>query len=346
MNLDSKEIKNFYNLLKESGLVDETELHLKVDLDTSLIAIAAIDKANKGPALGGTRCIHYASIKDAIIDALKLSKTMTRKIQFADLPFTGGKVVLVKPDKISNKKEYFSAYGKFIDSLDGRIITGCDSGVTQEDMKIATEYTKYITALPSANSDLDSLAYLTAFGVQEAMRAAIQFKFGKDNLKNIKIVIQGVGKVGAELVAILCEHGADLTVTDTDSKKLSLIYSQYNVRSVDPDKIYQIESDVFAPCGLGGTINSKTIPSLKDKIICGAANNPLASEDISQYFDKLGILYVPDFIANIGGTVYAALSYQGHSSEQAKDWLSKFLYQKTLQSLHHRDCYNHIYTAA
>lgn len=346
MNLETRKLQKFYDLLKESGLADETEIHLKVDLDTSLIAIAAIDKANNGPALGGTRCTHYASIKDAITDAIKLSKTMTRKTHFADLPFTGGKVVLVKPEKISNKKEFFSAYGKFIDSLDGRIITGCDSGVTQEDMKIATEYTKYITGLSSPNSDLDSLAYLTAFGVQEAMRAAIQFKFGKSNLKDIKITIQGVGKVGAELVAILCEHGANLTVTDIDSEKLSLICSRYNVRSINPDKIYQAESDIFAPCGFGGIVNNETLSYFKNKIICGAANNPLSLEDISQHFEKLGILYVPDFIANIGGTVYAALSYQGHSSEQAKDWLSEFLYQKTLQSLQHRDYHNQIYTAA
>lgn len=335
-----KNIKNYENniqtldiLLKNSGLTEANELYIKIDPAIQLIAIVAIDKSNRGPAIGGTRCISYESVQDAITDAIKLSTTMGYKTRFAGLPFSGGKVVMVQPKQDIDREEYFAAYGKFIESLDGCIITGCDSGVSQKDMQIAAKYTKYITGLPEADEAHDDLAFLTALSVQEAMKASVDFKFGKKDLKGIRVSIQGLGKVGADLAASLYQQGAELTVTDIDPYKITLFCNKYNVKTVTPNEIYQIECDIFAPCGLGGVINNQTIIALTDKIICGAANNPLSSIDLDKTLKEKGIIYIPDFIANIGGTVYAALSYQGDTSSSAEEWILSNLFHKTLTLL-------------
>lgn len=322
-------------LLKNSWLTEANELYIKIDPATQLIAIVAIDKSNRGPAIGGTRCISYESVQDAITDAIKLSITMGYKTKFAGLPFSGGKVVMIQPKQDIDREERFAAYGKFIEGLNGRIITGCDSGVSQQDMRIAAKYTKYITGLPEACENHDDLAFLTALGIQEAMRAAIDFKFSKKELKGIKISIQGLGKVGYDLATSLYQQGAELIVTDIDPYKISLFCDKYDVKAVAPNEIYQTEYDIFAPCGLGGVINNQTVEALTGKIICGAANNPLSLIDIDKTLKERGIIYIPDFVANIGGTVYAALAHQGSSSLTARDWLLSNLFNKTLALLNY-----------
>lgn len=328
-------IQDLNSLLKNSGFYGGNELYIKIEAAIQLIAIIAIDKLNQGVAIGGTRCISYDSIQDAITDAIKLSIAMGCKTRFAELPFCGGKVVMVKPKQDVDKEQYFATYGKFIESLNGRIITGCDSGVSQKDMRIAAEHTKYITGLPESDENHDDLAFLTALGVEEAMRAAIYFKFGHRELKGIKISIQGLGKVGYDLAISLYQQGAKLIVTDIDSHKVSSFCDKYNVKAVLPNEIYQADCDIFAPCGLGGVINKQTIDLLNGKIICGAANNQLSSIDIDKILKERGIIYIPDFVANIGGTVYAAMSYQGFSSMVAKDWLLNNLFNKALKLLNY-----------
>lgn len=310
------------------------ELHIKVNPTSNMVAIISVDRANPAykSALGGTRYVYYSSIEEAILDAVKLSTTMTYKAKFADLPFNGGKAVLMKMPEETNRKQFFSEYGKFIDSLEGKIITGCDSGVTPEEMKIASENTRYITALP-LEDNIDHLASFTVLSVLEAMKAASNFVFKKNSLSGLHIAVQGLGKVGYLLAEQLIELGARLTVTDINLKKACLLRDMYNVQIVEPSRIYHGEYDIFAPCGLGGIINHKTISTLKTKIICGSANNILDSEIMADVLYKQNVLYIPDFVSNVGGAVYAGNSYLGHPFEYTKEWIIKNIYNKLLSLL-------------
>lgn len=283
---------------------DILEMHIKHDEQTGLLAIAAINDSSRGPALGGTRFMHYHSMEDAINDAILLAKSMSKKLATYRIPFSGGKVVIMKSDNNVDREAFFHSYGKFINELNGKIITGCDIGVTNADMRIAANDTQYITGI--STSATDHLSHFTALTIFRACEAAVKFKLHKDSLKNIRIAIQGVGKVGYSFAKMAIEHGAIVTICDSDEIKAKACADDLGVKLVHASEIYNVKCDIFAPCSIGGTLNDKTLKQLHCKIICGGANNQLANEDVGKRLFQKGTLLVPDYVANGGGAAYAA----------------------------------------
>jgi glutamate dehydrogenase (NAD(P)+) len=92
---------------------------------------------------------------------------------------------------------------------------------------------------------------------------------------------------------------------------------QYDIR--DKEEIFDVDADIFIPAALGGVINDKTAPRLREhgvKIIVEAANIPtLPSAD--DYLIKNGILIIPDFLANAGGVIGSFVEYQGRTEREA-----------------------------
>ena len=67
---------------------------------SGLRAIVALHDTTLGPAVGGCRFWPYASEVEALTDVLRLSKGMTYKAAMADLPFGGGKTVIIGDPRI------------------------------------------------------------------------------------------------------------------------------------------------------------------------------------------------------------------------------------------------------
>jgi leucine dehydrogenase len=105
----------------------------------------------------------------------------------------------------------------------------------------------------------------------------------------------------------LCRHlhaeGVTLIVTDIDAEKVKRIVDETGARSVAPDAIYDQQSDIYAPCALGATINDQTLPRLRVAVIAGAANNQLAEDRHGDLLEQRGILYAPDYVINGGGVI-------------------------------------------
>ena len=287
------------------------QVYIKHDDKTGLFAAIAIHDERNNPALGGCRCIHYDSEDDAIKDAINLAQTMSYKTAIAGVPFGGGKAVLMKPRVEYNRLAYFKSFGEFVEELEGKFITGCDSGVTQEDMRIASNYTSYMTAIPLGNQSNDYLIKLTGDGVLKSIEVALRKKLRKSNVKGLKIAIQGLGKVGYYIAHQLSSLGCHLIATDLDTNLTEKAKKELGVKIVAPDDIYKSDCDIFIPCGLGGIINGTTVAQFNASIICGAANNQIETPEIGQKLLDRGIIYIPDFVANVGGTIFAAGSYQG-----------------------------------
>jgi leucine dehydrogenase len=93
---------------------------------------------------------------------------------------------------------------------------------------------------------------------------------------------------------------------------------EFNAEAVSPDDVYSVEADVFAPCALGGIINDRTIPQLKAKIVCGAANNQLLEERHGDELEARGILYAPDYVANAGGVLSGGVVLFGWPLEKVR----------------------------
>lgn len=306
------------------------EIHFKHCQKTGMKAIIAIHSTKRGPALGGCRFVPYGSSEDAIIDALKLGQGMSYKAAMANLPLGGGKAVIIKPKEAFSREEYMLSFGAFVESLQGRYITALDSGTELSDMDIIATQTHYIASRSEYYGDPSPH---TVHGVMAGIRAACFVKFGQTSLKNLSFAIQGLGHVGHGIANLLHQEGAKLYLADINKDTATNVAEELHQTIVSPEDIHKVECDVFVPCALGGVINSNSINQLNCKVIAGAANNQLQNTDIAQALHQRQILYVPDYIINSGGLIYAAGKYLKHHDEKIEQDISA-IYQRIVDISH------------
>ncbi len=287
------------------------------DKQSGLKAIIAIHDTTLGPALGGTRMWTYESEEAAIIDALRLAKGMTYKNAAAGLNLGGGKTVIIGDPRKDKSEELFRAFGRYIQGLNGRYITAEDVGTTVADMDLIHEETDYVTGISPAFGSSGNPSPVTAYGVFVGMKAAAKEAFGTDSLEGKVVAIQGVGNVAYTLCKYLHEEGAQLIVTDINKEAVQRAVEDFGARAVDPNEIYGVECDIYAPCALGATINDDTIPQLKAKVIAGSANNQLKDTRHGDLIHEMGIVYAPDYVINAGGVINVADELYGYNHERA-----------------------------
>ncbi|MEN8114092.1 MAG: Glu/Leu/Phe/Val dehydrogenase dimerization domain-containing protein [Actinomycetota bacterium] len=299
------------------GTETHEEVLFGVDHESGLRTIIAIHNTSLGPALGGTRFYPYDNEEAALRDVLRLSKGMTLKSAAAGLDLGGGKAVIIGDPATIRSERLIRAYGRVIDSLGGRYITAEDVGTTVDDMVLIARETKWVSGLPFAQGGSGDPSPATARGVMASLRAIGERLWGTDDVAGKRIAIQGVGKVGMDLVRRLTEAGAETIVTDTNHEAVAHAVETYGSKAVDLADIYDVDCDVFSPCALGATLNEETIPRLRCQAIAGSANNQLATDLDGDRLAEVGILYAPDFIVNAGGVINIAVETDGYSSERA-----------------------------
>src|SRR5690606_36178780 len=157
------------------------------DKTCGLKAIVAIHDTSLGPALGGTRLWPYASEEDALVDVLRLSRGMTYKAAVAGLNLGGGKAVIIGDPRITDREAIFRAHGRFIESLGGRYITAEDVGTSEADMEYVHMETDHVSGLPGASGDPSPV---TAYGTYRGILAAVQERFGTDELRGRRVAVQ------------------------------------------------------------------------------------------------------------------------------------------------------------
>ena len=276
--------------------------------------IIAIHDTTLGPSLGGTRFWNYASEEEALTDVLRLSRGMTYKAAVAGLNLGGGKAVIIGDPRTTRREMIFRAHGRFIESLGGRYITAEDVGTSVSDMDYVAMETSFVSGLPGKSGDPSPV---TAYGTYQGIKAAALEKYGSDSLAGKTIAVQGVGHVGYYLCAHLAAEGARLIVTDIDADRVQRIIEEFGAEPVEPDAIYSVEADVYAPCALGATINDETIPQLKVEIVAGGANNQLEEPRHGDELHRRGILYAPDYVINAGGVINVYGEVKGWVPEQS-----------------------------
>lgn len=277
--------------------------------------IIAIHSTVLGPAVGGTRVWKYASDEAATLDALRLSRAMSYKNALAGLPFGGGKAVIMAGHDM-DRESLFRVHGRFVHSLGGRFITAEDVGTSPDDMEYIRMETPYVGGLASGAGDPSPM---TAYGVFRALQAAANHCWGSEKLTNRTIAIQGCGKTGYGLASRLHQSGAKLLVSDLDPGRVRKIVNDFGATAVAPEEIAGVEADIFAPCALGEVLNDETIQQLKVEIVVGSANNQLLEDRHGDALHELGILYVPDYVANAGGIIHGCRELLGWSEKQTKE---------------------------
>jgi len=292
-------------------------VHFIHDTDTGLQAIIAIHSTALGPAAGGCRRWQYVDSATALTDALRLSRGMTYKNAVAGLKFGGGKAVILATDTAPKSEALFQAFGRAVESLGGRYVTAEDVGCTVADMRSVREVTSYVSGLPKSGASAGGdPSPLTALGVFLGIRAAAKARLGSDSLQDVRVAVQGVGNVGLHLCRLLHKAGAKLLVADVNREHLARIASELPVTQVAPTELLFSDVDILAPCALGNILTSQTIPKVRAKVIAGAANNQLATEQDGRRLAARDILYAPDYVINAGGIINVAHEYFGNSSEE------------------------------
>ena len=292
------------------GIMEATRLeslHVTQDPATGLQAIIALHSTRLGPALGGCRYLTYSDTHSAVADAARLAQSMSYKAALAGLPFGGGKAVILRPAHVPNRGALFEAFGRFIETLNGRYITAVDSGAKSEDMDCIAQYTQHVTSTCSAGDPSPH----TAMGVFAGIRASAMARLGSDDLQGLRIAVQGLGQVGYALAEQLAAAGAELLVSDLDPGRVVLAVEQLGAQAVRHEELAATPCDIFVPCGLGGVLDQATVAHLHCAVVAGAANNQLASPEVAELLEARGILYAPDYVINSGGLIYVALQHQG-----------------------------------
>jgi leucine dehydrogenase len=151
------------------------------------------------------------------------------------------------------------------------------------------------------------------------MRCCLKEVFGSDSFRDRTIAVQGLGKVGRHLAGLLHREGARLIVSDLDASRAKSAAAEIKAETMSPARIHTAVCDIFAPCAMGGVLNSATISKLRCKIVAGAANNPLASWGDANLLQRRRILYAPDYVINAGGLINIACEMEGYHKEKAEE---------------------------
>lgn len=289
------------------------------DEKTGLKSIIAVHNTTLGPGLGGCRVYPYGHMEEAEHDVLRLARGMTYKSALAGLPLGGGKAVILANPRTDKTEYMMESFGAAVEAMGGRYVTAEDVGTVEHDMIAIARKTKHVTGLPplpqKGGGVSGNPSPITAYGVFCGLKACARVAFGSDDLKGVKVAVQGLGAVGFSLCQYLHEAGAYLVVADVNEQNVTKALVEFTgaVQSVPADQILFQDVDILAPCAMGAILNDETIPLLRTKVVAGAANNQLAAKDHDKMLKDMGILYGPDYAINSGGVTSVGYEYFGRS---------------------------------
>jgi len=316
-------------------------IFIQISSKYDMLLGAFVHRTNRGQAAGGVRYWDYENMLGYFSDGLRLAKGMTHKNALAGLWWGGGKGVMAHNSEfdktsIDVRKFIYKEYGEFMTSLNGCYVTAEDVGTSVEDMANIFSNTRFTTCIPNSIGGSGNPSIPTAKGVVAGMEAALDF-ISESSLKDKTIAVQGLGHVATPLIKFLFESkvekviACDIFLDVVESAKVE--FSGYNFEAKLVEKsdtsILETECDILVPCATGAILDSNTIPKIKAKIICGAANNQLADpeKDDKTLMDK-GTIYVPDFLTNRMGIVNCADEQAGYVNNDpliqrhlSKDWV-------------------------
>jgi glutamate dehydrogenase/leucine dehydrogenase len=285
---------------------------------------AHVHWTRRGQAAGGVRYWFYDTVEDFVRDGLRLSRGMGQKNALAGLWWGGGKGVISRRKGKDHlhpevRRAVYRDYGRFMTGLSGCYVTAEDAGTTPEDMSVLFSMTRHTTCIPEQLGGSGNPSVLTATGVVVAMEAALDH-LGMGTLEGKTVVMQGAGNVSLYMIGeLVARKVARIVASDIDERAIERAKQHHpraplDLRRVDRGdvSIFAEPGDVFAPNAVGAVLNPDTIPMIRTRIVCGAANNQLADAGRdARMLHERGVLYVPDFLANRMGIVNCANEQYG-----------------------------------
>ena len=299
--------------MAREGFEELVALH---DEPTGLRAFLGIHESRIGPAFGGIRRWTYRDEDQALLDCLRLSRSMTHKCALAGLRAGGAKLVVLDRAELDRPAAY-RHIGEVVERLGGRFYTGPDVGTTDEDLALVAERTRFVTR-PGADGP-GELADATSEGVVAGIAAALRHLDGEEDWPRRRVVVQGLGGIGQGVAARLVARGARVIAAELDPERAERISRALDLELVDPASELDQECDVFAPCALGGILHDLSISRLRCRIVAGGANNVLARSAHGDRLHDRGILYAPDIVITAGALIRGAVFHLEGRREPVRD---------------------------
>ena len=289
-----------------------------------LKAVLAVDNVACGPAIGGCRMAPDVTAGEAF----RLARAMTFKNAAAGLAHGGGKSVIIGDPRMpaAQKESLIRAFaGAIADVTD--YIVGPDMGTDELCMGWVKDEIGRAVGLPReiGGIPLDEIG-ATGLGLAAAIDAAKDA--AKITLKGARVAIQGFGAVGKHAARFLAERGAILvaasdtagTLADPDGLDVAALirlkadggrlHDHPRGRKLEQDAIIDTECDIWIPAARPDVIRADNVARLRTRLVAQGANIPFTPE-AEDYLHKRGVLVLPDFIANAGGVICAAVEYHG-----------------------------------
>ena len=270
--------------------------------------IIHIDSLVLGNAIGGTRMLSYDNVDSAIQDVKKLSSAMSLKASIHNLNQGGGKCVIYNPGNL-DFYEIAPLYTSAINRLAGSFIAANDMGIS---IKMINDIRHLSPFLISSNQPIDDPSYYTALGVFYCIQY-ITKNYLETPIPIIKI--QGLGRSGAPLCKMLLDLGFKVSAYDINASQIEKFNKHPNFSPLNETNWFSSPCDIFAPCASGNVITTSNVHLINSKFVCGTANNPCENMTVIKTLHSNHIQFIPDFVSNGGGLIYAAGTFHKLSKE-------------------------------
>jgi len=302
--------------------------------------IVVIDNTAAGPSIGGIRMAPDVTTDEVF----RLARAMTWKNALAGLRHGGGKSAIIADPKAPNKETLIRHFARAIEALRG-YIPGPDMGTDETAMGWVRDEIGRSVGLSKVLGGIP-LDQIGATGYGLAICAEVIPDFCDVTLKGARISIQGFGNVGQHAARFLAERGAVLTIaTDLDGtvhdpdgidveelialkRETGRVTDYAKGNKLDKDAFIDLPCDVFIPAARPDVIDRTNAPRLQCKAILQGANIPITPEGERILHDR-GILSVPDFVANAGGVICAAVEYAGGTQKSAFETIEEKIRENT-----------------
>ena len=314
------------------------------DPKTKLKGILVVDNTVRGPAIGGTRMAPDISTEEIF----RLARAMTFKNAAADIPHGGGKSGIMADPETKNKYELVRAFAKGIEPITS-YVPGPDMGTDEHCMAIVQEEIGRAIGLPRERGGipLDEIGS-TGYGVVVSTEVACEYVLL--DLSKASVAVEGFGAVGKAVVKFLTEKGTKIVaVSDSkgaiyqpnglDYEKLlkakettGAVKNYKDGRIIENEELFRLPVDILIPGARPDVISKENARDVKASLVVEAANIPATIEAEKILHDR-GILVVPDFIANAGGVITAAVEYRGGTEKEVLGMIKDKIAKNTKQVL-------------
>jgi len=336
-------MNDIFSLADELGPLKIIHVHQPA---IGLKGILVVDNVAGGPSIGGVRM----AVDVTLEECARLARAMTLKNAAAGLAHGGGKAVLMGDPKMpkSQKEVLIRGFASALREIE-QYIFGPDMGTDEECMAWVYDEIGRAVGLPRelGGIPLDEIG-ATAWGLSHAVDVVQEFSDFKT--EGARFVVQGFGAVGKNVTNFLSAAGA-IAIAVSDSSGTIYNRDGLDVRELmalkeagrpvteyadgekrDCDAIIDIECDLWIPAARPDVIDEANLHRLNTKVVVQGANIAItpAAEAI---LHERGVLCIPDFIANAGGVICAAMEYQKNSEAVALSTIEEKLRRNTREVL-------------